>query len=347
MRKISIIVPVHNSEEYIVDCVNSLLIQTIDDFEIILVNDASTDRSAETMLSIQQKYPDKVIIVDLKKNVCQGGARNAGLEISSGEYVGFVDSDDYVDPLMFELLYSKAKESDYDIVECDYREISDKKRKNKIIHTSDVNGSIEDEERRKILLDISPIWTKIYRREFLLKNNIKFPECLLFEDVPFSIIVSLFIRSRGKISKPLYNYIRRLNSTTMKMNNPRAFDRLLTFQFLLEEVKKRNVFDRFKNEIEYQYIVRSYWVTMLQCMKKFDKINWKFLKIARSDIKKNVYHYRNNKYFKRLPVYIRMLTLFNDIHPVLAVIAYTSIEVGKNIRKKLVAKNSEVVLSDE
>ena len=120
MPKVSVIVPVYNVEKYLPTCVESLVNQTLEDIEIILVSDASPDGSNIIMADYEKNYSNKVKCIYLKENIKQGGARNRGLEIATGEYVTFVDSDDYVDDTMFEKMYKEAIRENYDIVYCDY-----------------------------------------------------------------------------------------------------------------------------------------------------------------------------------------------------------------------------------
>lgn len=119
MIKVSIVVPVYNVEKYLKKCLDSLVRQTLEEIEIILVNDASPDKSDIIMEQFRERYPDKIKCIYLKENLSQGGARNQGIKIATGEYITFVDSDDYVDVTMCEQLYKKAEETGSDIVICD------------------------------------------------------------------------------------------------------------------------------------------------------------------------------------------------------------------------------------
>ena len=119
MKKISVIVPVYNVEDYLERCLHSLVKQTIEDIEIILINDGSPDNSQKIINCFKEQYPDKIVSVEIE-NSGVARARNIGLQYATGEYVGFVDSDDYVDVSMFEKLYEKAQEDEADIVASGY-----------------------------------------------------------------------------------------------------------------------------------------------------------------------------------------------------------------------------------
>ena len=118
MKKVSVIVPVYNTSNYLEKCITSLLNQTLQDIEIIMVNDGSLDNSREIIEEFQKK--DNRILLFNKENGGQASARNLGLSKATGEYVAFLDSDDYISPVMYEQLYNKAKSMDYDIVLCNY-----------------------------------------------------------------------------------------------------------------------------------------------------------------------------------------------------------------------------------
>ena len=116
MVKVSVIVPVYNVENYIEKCLDSLLNQTLDDIEIIVVNDGSTDNSANI---IKEKYVNKIVYLE-KENGGLSDARNFGLPHAKGKYIAFLDSDDYIEPTMYEKMYSVAEKEEADMVECDF-----------------------------------------------------------------------------------------------------------------------------------------------------------------------------------------------------------------------------------
>jgi len=103
-KTVSIIIPVYNAEKYLIECLGNVVNQTLEDIEVILVNDASTDNSLLLMQECQRQYPQMVKIIDSKENMGAGGARNLGIEVAEGEYIGFVDSDDIIDIHMYENL---------------------------------------------------------------------------------------------------------------------------------------------------------------------------------------------------------------------------------------------------
>lgn len=180
MKNISVIIPVYNAEKYIDRCVQSLILQTLENIEFIFVNDCSTDTSLKILTKYQEEYPETIKVLSLPKNMRQGAARNAGIKIAQGEYLGFVDADDWVDEKMFEKLYQCAKENNYDVVGC-HNYVAN--ASGKVISISKGNtvaqtGILNEERRKSLLVNGGNIWLKIYRRSMLVDNQIYFPEKL-------------------------------------------------------------------------------------------------------------------------------------------------------------------------
>ena len=157
--KVSVIVPVYNVEKYISKCLDSLVNQTLKDIEIIVVNDGSPDNSQKIIDEYVKKYPDKVKSY-IKENGGQGSARNYGIELSTGEYIGFVDSDDFVELDMFEKMYNKAKQDNSDIVICGSYNVSEDYSKKEIdVFVNNYNTDLENAIFGKMT-----VWNKIYKR---------------------------------------------------------------------------------------------------------------------------------------------------------------------------------------
>ena len=184
MPKVSVIIPVYNVEKYLRQCLDSVVNQTLQDIEIICVNDGSTDNSAQILE--EYRFKDKRIKVINKTNGGLSSARNAGLKIAQGEFIGFTDSDDYLDLNFYESLYNRAKETNSDIVVCEYiYRFQDNKRK-KIFLKVDKNIVTSDTQEKFECLYL-PLYcyvhNKIYKKD-CIKDN--FIEGLNFEDIYFT-----------------------------------------------------------------------------------------------------------------------------------------------------------------
>ncbi|UOE95442.1 glycosyltransferase [Alkalihalobacillus sp. LMS39] len=220
---ISIIVPIFNVEKYIANCLDSLLNQSLKNIEIILVNDGSSDESGV----IAEKYArtDDRIVVIHQKNKGISSARNSGLEIATGQYIGFVDPDDWIEESMYEKLYDVARKTDSSIVFCGFYEFyEDTSRKVEILYPflSNVNEG-KSEVEREILLPViigkvhAFTWNKIYKREELIAREIYSPEDLpLMQDIIYNMNVLANVSNVAYINEPLYYFRRHTTSNTMK-----------------------------------------------------------------------------------------------------------------------------------
>ena len=183
---ISVIIPMYNAEKYIAECLDSVLVQTFQDFEVILVNDASTDGSRQIAESYLEKFGGRLAIYDNQKNLGVSATRNKGLEISRGEYVFFMDADDLILPNGLKRLYGLAKSFDVDVVNCTgHYDLSDDGKERKLRRLKKPTATLENiidvnlEWRVKGLLEDNFYWApwrRLSRRDFLIRNGIFFPE---------------------------------------------------------------------------------------------------------------------------------------------------------------------------
>lgn len=213
--KVSIIVPVFNTEKYLEKCINSLISQTLKDIEIICVDDGSCDNSLKILEDFKNK--DDRIKIFTQSNKKQGSARNRGLKAALGEYVGFVDSDDYVDENFFEKLYNQAKETKADIASASI--IRKRKNTEKFrLFYKDAKQAKTTEEKLKVCTSKESkdynwnVWNKIYKKEFLIQNNIYFEENVYFEDVNFTIKAIYLSNLIAAVPNTFYYYCVRPNS---------------------------------------------------------------------------------------------------------------------------------------
>ena len=318
MPKISIIVPIYNVERYLRDCLNSLINQTLSDIEIICVNDGSTDSSPRILEEYALK--DSRIKVINKENSGYGASMNMGLAAAEGEYIGIVESDDFVKANMYEDLYNLAKENNADVVKSDwYCYWTDKKesrksgkisffKSNKIINTC----------KYKDLLKLQPsIWSAIYKREFWESNNIKFLETpgASYQDTSFTFKVFM-CAPKIVLTKDAYVYYRQDNINSSCNSKDKAFaicgefDEIDRFMSNAPELQKE--FGEYVYSIQY----RSYLETMLRIDEKY--IN-DFLNIY-SETFKNLYENKLlGKYFFSKNKKKDLLTLINKKEDFLAI----------------------------
>ena len=255
MAKVSVIVPAYNSHDTLATCLGSLVNQTLQDIEIIVINDASTDDTWEIMQRCKKQFPDKVKIIDGKVNRGSGGARNQGFDAATGEYIGLVDSDDYVAPNMYELLYNKAKEGDYDIVDSGYyKESTDKA----ILSTGDnVTGTLDDKKRNILISGGGYLVTKIFKKELFncppirMRENVR---CL--EDTEILIYMLLRAKSIGNVKEILYKYCDVKGSATKQIDLNIYLDSVIgAMKAIYEKCTPLSEYEGAKESIEYMVAV--------------------------------------------------------------------------------------------
>jgi len=301
---VSVIVPVYNTERFLPRCVESLLNQTLKGIEIILVNDASPDNSINIMKSYQKKYPDKIKLIDSKVNLRQGGARNLGLKISTGEYIGFVDSDDWVAPEMFKSLYDKALKDGSDMIGSQYFSTDSsgniKLYKNKYTEEFlNISGKfLKDIQKEQLLFKINGIWSHLYKRSIIFENNIFFPEHTAYEDNYFVRIYTLYIKKYSFLNESFYFYYKNLNSTVNKKNENYHFDRLEIERKKIKEYKIRGVFEKYKQGIELDFLKTFYINTLALSFNLFDSPDFKLIKSLKEELKNYFPEYKHNVYYK-------------------------------------------------
>ena len=211
MPKLSIIIPIYNTGVYLHKCLKSILSQTLEDFELILVDDGSKDESGK--ICDEYAVLDKRIKVIHKENQGVSIARNTGIKEAQGDYIGFIDSDDWIDNDMYEKMYSKALEFNADIIVCDARTVYDNKEEELDTISSLPESTLlkKNDISPKILKEIAgSVWRCIYRRDVIISNEILFPEGMpLSEDRVFNILAMGCSNSMFYIKESFYNrYIR-------------------------------------------------------------------------------------------------------------------------------------------
>lgn len=201
--KVSVIVPVYNGEKFLTERVGNLLNQTLDDMEIIFVNDASTDGTLSVLEAAKNQFPSRVRVLSHTENKGPGAARNMGLAVAKGDYIGFYDVDDVVDVTMYEKLYSKALENNADIVDCAfYRESQQKALRH---FTEDIVGEISDAQK-SVTLQGGFCVTKIFKSSLILDGPTLFREEYGLEDMDFLMGLIARAKTFNYVEDVLYVY---------------------------------------------------------------------------------------------------------------------------------------------
>ena len=217
--KLSIIVPVFNmaSGDKLTFCLDSLLSQNLDDYEIIAVDDCSTDESLKILQDYEKKNPDKFRVIHSEVNRHQGGAKNLGVKAASGDWIGFIDADDWIDPDMYRLMLEKADNTGADMVGCDLSLVSEHTYNvGEVVEangTTDQSGVLDHEKKKSLILDGGRLVVKIYKKETILQKELFFPEGIFYEDNAMSNSYLLTAKHYEYIAKPWYYYYQHDAST--------------------------------------------------------------------------------------------------------------------------------------
>ncbi|SHO47131.1 CDP-glycerol glycerophosphotransferase family protein [Anaerocolumna xylanovorans] len=251
--KVSIIVPVYNVEKYLTVCMESLIHQTLEDIEIIVVNDGSPDNSIKILEGYEKEYPAKVRVFTTE-NRGVSHARNYGLDRAVGEYIMFVDSDDFIELDMAEKLYTKASADNNDLVMCaryNVYEVPGKeelqKKEMKVFY---MNQNYRMSERKFELVHASPFpWDKLFKRSLL--KEIRFPEGLRFEDLVVAFEAMTIAESIGVVPEPLYNYRKTTQVGFLNSFSEATKDIVEAFGLVFRFMREHKLYDIFKEELEY------------------------------------------------------------------------------------------------
>ena len=301
--KISVIIPVYNVEKYIKQCLDSIVNQTLEDIEIICIDDGSTDNSPY----ILEKYAikDDRIIVITNDHKGAGAARNSGLRIAKGNYISFVDSDDWIGISAYEKLYNAAISKDADMVffkmlnysnehaefyNTDYYDLTCIKK-----FFTNLTYNYHDFRNQLFRIAVSPC-NKIYKRSFLERINAKFPEGLIFEDNPFFYNNILNAEKVLLYDKYLY-FRRRIKNSVMSSLNSKHFDIISISNEIINVFKNNNLFEEFKKNLFNRKIILIKNTVYGRLDEKYKSDFFKCLKEDFSIIKKNKdlnRHYEDN-----------------------------------------------------
>lgn len=302
---ISVIIPCYNVSKYLDRCMDSLLKQTIgyNKLELIFINDASTDNTLDMLLGYEEKYPDTVLVINLEENKKQGFARNLALEYATGKYIGYVDSDDWIKPNMFERLYETIEKYNCDFVECEWSTVDSKGKTcgfGKVGTPGYLDLSIYDNKREFLLINIfmDAAWNKLFKRDFLVDNDIFFLEDSRYEDIFFSFLCFLYSKSYYRINESLYYYFCNEEGTVLRRKEMYQLDKMkvaLDFFALCEERGLKKIYP---NEVEWLFLEVYYVYMLREIFRFFPDLSYEYYISMKATVKELAPRYRDNPYFQ-------------------------------------------------
>ena len=300
MIKVSVIVPAYNTEKYLKKCLDSLVNQTLNDIEIIVINDCSTDKTKDILKNYKEKYKN-IKVINNKTNKGIGYNRNLGIKKAKGEFISFIDSDDYVDITMYEKMYNKAKRDKLDLVICNFYNNLEHEDGSiqKIIPKNLIpyfdNTTLKDKPDLLLKVELAP-WNKLYKKELL--DGVWFPEDLKYEDA--IVVIKSLNRAKkiGMVDDMLNYYLIRDKGETGTMNE-KVFDILTVSKMIVEELKSANYYDEIKNEVEAMTIRNLFRYTLQQKNQKDKVVANKFIDDVFNFLNSEFPNWKKNKYFRK------------------------------------------------
>lgn len=279
--KVSVILPIYNQEKYLKKALDSLLNQTLEETEFICVNDGSTDNSLEILKQYSQK--DKRVKILNQNNQGSGAARNSGLKIAKGEYITFLDPDDWLETRALESLYAKSKQQNCDMLVFNFNKYDEsgkllgqfnlKKRLQRFYNLDEKRNFKWQDIKPRVLGGLYPVsWNKFYKRELIEKNNLRFAKSNLAEDNVFVFGATLYSQNIGYSEDCHYNYLIHEKSA-IRSRSDKNFCLFCSIDCVKKLLKKLGLEEELKKEFD-GYIIRfvSYHIKQIISVEKFKEL---------------------------------------------------------------------------
>ncbi|MBR5223237.1 MAG: glycosyltransferase family 2 protein [Clostridia bacterium] len=297
MPLVSVIVPIYNVENYLKKCVESILNQSHKNLEVILVDDGSTD-SCPQICDNFAKFDNRVKVIH-KENGGQGSARNLGIDIAKGEYILFVDSDDYIAKNTVELTLNKAKKHNADMVIFDYASVYENGEEFYRMNQPFEKEVSLNPKTDKIMITANPSpVTQLYKKSIFDDKEMRFMANVIYEDL--RLMPKLFEKCNCIVyidSDPLYFYLCRNNSTMHNGNIEKTkTQRIAAMQDVTDYFKQKNIYNFYQEEIEWMWIYHGFYLPAMEIL-RFKGKSATAINRLRCVMKQNVSHPLKNKYF--------------------------------------------------
>ena len=303
MPKVSLIIPVYNARDYIVPCVESLTNQSLDDIELLFVDDHGTDGSMEAVRQYAEGYGGrkKFRFLETSANAGPGVARTIGIDAAEGEYVAFVDSDDWVENDFCEALYRAAARKGADFAFCNLR-VDNLRDGSSVERTNPgVSSGAFTEKKRKAYLTkfVSYFTTYLFRREFLLHNGLRFPDTRSSEDSSFLASCILSAERVASVEKPLYHYVLRSRSLSTKVDPTKYQQKLRSLDAFLGYARSHDLYEKYKEEIDFVYLKKAFLMAAQTYVANELKPDKAVLRGLHETMAARIPDYASNRYLKK------------------------------------------------
>lgn len=291
--EISVIIASHNTEKYIRKCLNSVLNQTMKDFEVIIVDDASNDNTSQIVTELRQRYSN-IVFRQLEESHGPGNARNIALSMAQGRYISFVDSDDWIDLNYLQIMYEKAIITNADIIACGLIREYDYSSKEPVYKCRyDQEYALSGEIAFRIMTGeydyginyISSSLNKLYDKRFLQENLLKFAEDIYFEDQPFSYSCTLAAKKIICVPGALYHHYKRAGSIVQSFGIKNIDDMITAYKMIKEYLNEYHIYEQFRfnyySSLQHFYnlLIRQIFEFVIPEDEKKQYIKYSFTKI--------------------------------------------------------------------
>lgn len=249
MPKLSVIIPVYNVENYLGKCLDSVIYPELNDYEILIVNDGSTDSSPEICREYAEKYPQLIKVITTE-NGGLGAARDVGIDAARGTYILFLDSDDYLSPNALPEMYEYL-EKDFDILFFDIRSVNEEGRLLRYYNGCAIEGEFTLEAFPELLFEMPSAWNKIYRRTLFTDNKIYYPGRVWYEDMYVTFALYTLSDKMLSMHKPWHNYLQRAGSITNNKNTQRNLEIIPAVNSMLDAFRKAGLYEKYSSQLEF------------------------------------------------------------------------------------------------
>lgn len=346
--KLSIIVPVYNmaADGKLKYCLDSLLQQELpqQDYEVIAVDDASTDDSFKMLKEYEKQFKKRLRAVRSPENRRQGGAKNLGLMHAAGDWIGFIDSDDWIAPDMYVKLLRKAEETGADVVGCDYHITYEHSMKiGRVVenNTQEQTGVLDHDKYASLILQSGSMVVKIYRHEVILKNGLHFPEKVFYEDNCAAPVWMLHFKHFERVAEPLYYYYQHEVSTVHHISESKCEDRLITGQMLLEQFREHGFYEAFYKELEYRFTQLYYVNTLFTYVVGVRPVRLSYLRKMADGMKAAFPDFQENPYYvEKTDAEQKRLIRYQQRSGLYFLLYYRALHFYRDVRSRLCKKVS-------
>ena len=294
---LSVIVPVYNVEKYLDKCLNSLVNQTLDNYEIIVVNDGTKDNSQLIIDKYVKEYPE-LIRSFIKENGGLSDARNYGLKYARGKYICFLDSDDYVEHNFYKGMIDMAFKHDLDLVVSDLEYVWENDEKTPM--SKNGLSSVDIDINKRLFLSPLFAWNKLYRTELFNNLGCQYPKGLWYEDIPVTLKIFANAAKIGFYHNVGVHYMQRSTSILGSGYSPKMYNIFDIFTLVINEFKNNGLYNVYRDELEYLYIEHFLVYGAFRFLRTE---HYKELMVKAFDfVKKEFPDYRKNKYIKTIGI---------------------------------------------